>query len=201
MGLRERKLMATRLAIETAAVDLSIDHGIDAVTIEEIATEADVSSRTFFNHFSCKEDAILGAPRQRPSREELDVALAGSSASEIFDSIERYTTALLAMADGRGDLQRKRHDLLAANPELFSRQVMQFIELEEYLVHQIAARLTNPDQSSVSVDQARIIVMLAGSAIRLAAENWMRADASVPPATLVGPAFAEVRRTARLIGA
>jgi len=200
MGLRERKLLATRLAIETAAVDLSIDHGIDAVTIEEIAARADVSSRTFFNHFACKEDALLGAPRERPSREELDAALAGTTASEIFDSVERYTTALFAMAGGLGELQRKRHDLMASNPELVSRQVMQFIELEEYLVHQIAARLTSPDQSSVSVGQARVIVMLAGNAIRLAANKWMTTDAVVEPVALVAPAFAEVRRTARLIG-
>lgn len=198
MGLRQRKLLATRLSIETAAVELSAARGIEALTIEEISALAGVSPRTFFNHFFCKEDAVLGAPRQKPSREELDIALAGSTASSILDSIERYTSALFDQSSDVGELQRKRHDLIAENPDLMLRQVMRLIELEGYLVDQIASRLGPPEVGSVSEDQARIIVTLAGGAIRLAMHKWMVGDSSVPLATFMPAAFAELRSTARL---
>jgi AcrR family transcriptional regulator len=57
-GLRERKKRATRLALSLAAVKLTVERGWEAVTIEEIAAEADVSDRTFRNYFSSKAEAI-----------------------------------------------------------------------------------------------------------------------------------------------
>src|SRR4051812_48235481 len=59
-GLRERKKRATRLALHRAALELVGTHGLDGVSIEQIAARADVSTRTFFNYFSTKEDAVIG---------------------------------------------------------------------------------------------------------------------------------------------
>ena len=47
MGLRERKKRATRRALRDAAVHLVLEHGLENVTVEEIAVAAEVSTRTF----------------------------------------------------------------------------------------------------------------------------------------------------------
>src|SRR3954462_15856175 len=59
-GLRERKKQATRLAIHEAALRLVSEHGLDRVSVDDIAERADVSPRTFFNYFPAKDDAVLG---------------------------------------------------------------------------------------------------------------------------------------------
>lgn len=58
-GLRERKKAQTREAIAEAAVALFEQQGYDATTIEEIATRANVSPRTFFRHFDTKLEVIM----------------------------------------------------------------------------------------------------------------------------------------------
>ncbi|WP_181421064.1 TetR/AcrR family transcriptional regulator [Curtobacterium sp. MCSS17_011] len=60
VGLRERKRAATRQRIIHAAQVGSLEHGLEGVTIEGIARDADISPRSFFNYFSSREAAIVG---------------------------------------------------------------------------------------------------------------------------------------------
>lgn len=57
-GLRERKKRRTRAELSWAAIRLVVEHGYDAVKVEEIAAAAGVSTRTFNNYFSSKGEAI-----------------------------------------------------------------------------------------------------------------------------------------------
>ncbi|MFC5405078.1 TetR family transcriptional regulator [Cohnella soli] len=59
MGLRERKKIKTRAAIQQHAVRLIREQGYQATTIEQIAEAADISPSTFFRYFSTKEAVVL----------------------------------------------------------------------------------------------------------------------------------------------
>jgi AcrR family transcriptional regulator len=59
LGLRERKKLRTRAAISTAAIELFLEHGFDAVGVAEVARAAEVSKRTLFAYFPTKEDLVL----------------------------------------------------------------------------------------------------------------------------------------------
>ncbi len=58
-GLRERKKLKTKEAIQREAMRLFQEQGYEETTIEQIAAAAEISPSTFFNYFPSKEDVIL----------------------------------------------------------------------------------------------------------------------------------------------
>lgn len=58
-GLRERKRRATVHRLQEVAVRLFDERGFDAVTIEEVAREAEVSPSTVYRHFGTKEGLVI----------------------------------------------------------------------------------------------------------------------------------------------
>ena len=59
-GLRERKKLATRLAIHEAGMQLFAEHGFTATTVDAIADAAGVSRATVFTYFPTKEEIVFG---------------------------------------------------------------------------------------------------------------------------------------------
>jgi AcrR family transcriptional regulator len=70
---RSRRRIATRQTISNAATLLFFERGFDHVTVDEIATAADVGRMTVFNHFPRKEDMFFD--RDEEVREILREAL------------------------------------------------------------------------------------------------------------------------------
>lgn len=57
--LRTKKRLATRQTISNAATQLFMARGFEHVTVDEIATAANVGRMTVFNHFPRKEDMFF----------------------------------------------------------------------------------------------------------------------------------------------
>ncbi|WNG62068.1 TetR family transcriptional regulator [Archangium gephyra] len=85
-SLQERKQRLVRANIAELAVVPLIEHGFDAVTIDDLAKAAGISKRTFFRYFATKEEvvtwefdetgtALLTAFRLRPRDEQPLVSL------------------------------------------------------------------------------------------------------------------------------
>jgi AcrR family transcriptional regulator len=62
-GLRERRRLELRHRIERAALELFARDGYDAVSMEAIAAEVEVSPSTLFRHVESKEDLLVGVVR------------------------------------------------------------------------------------------------------------------------------------------
>ena len=58
-GLREKKRRQTRQRIVDAGLELFLQKGIEATTLDEIAAKAEISRRNFFAYFPAKEDIVL----------------------------------------------------------------------------------------------------------------------------------------------
>jgi len=60
-SLRAIKKEATASALSEAAFQLALEHGMDGFVVEDVVQRAGYSRRTFANHFSCKEEAVVMA--------------------------------------------------------------------------------------------------------------------------------------------
>jgi AcrR family transcriptional regulator len=96
---RTRKRLATRQSISDTATRLFLERGFDAVTIDDIATAADVGRMTVFNHFPRKEDMFF-------DREEEIQTLA-------FEAVRKREPGLSPIEATR----KLAHDLVTQNHE------------------------------------------------------------------------------------
>ena len=102
LGLRERKKQQTRQHIYEAARRLFDKKGFDAVTVAEVAREADVSEVTVFNYFPTKEDLFYGG--MQFFEEELLQAVLNRQTGE--SAAKAFSRRLLASTDGLGSAER-----------------------------------------------------------------------------------------------
>ncbi len=114
-GLRERKKVKTRLAIEDAALTLFEERGFEATTVDEIAACAEVSTTTFFRYFPTKADVLVGdrdeqlpALRQaivdRPASESDLIAVQQAIQAEWVLAVDSERTARKARIVAASDL-------------------------------------------------------------------------------------------------
>ena len=176
-GLRDRKKAATRRALHVAALELVADRGLEAVSVEDIATAADVSPRTFFNYFPTKDDAVLG----------LDPDEDGSVAAAVAarPAEETPLQALRAVAGDQArhmaldtDLWTLRMRVVDASPALLARLAAAFGRGEQSVAAALAARCgAGPDDL-----YPRLLAGVSGVAVRTALHRWLATDftASLP---------------------
>jgi AcrR family transcriptional regulator len=185
-GLRERKKADTRAALAAAVLRLAVEKGFEHVTVEEVAGAADVSYRTFFNHFGSKEEALLqpeGAdlPRladrlgDQPAGLPLLAALRSAMAEDLARIEDDATT------------WRARLSVIAATPALLPRLVELSATDEQALARAVATR------TGTDVDTDLFPALVAGvttTAVRVAFMRWHAG--TVPLAQLVDEALAAV---------
>lgn len=169
LGLRERKKAETRLAVHKAALRLTVEHGLDAVTVEAIADAANISRRTFSNYFDGKEDALLYGEEQR-FRELVERVRAQPSELPPWESLR---AAVDEMWEEMGEPDRDwtvRIRLAKRHPSLLARQLATLSNLERELADAIATRPGRGDAARV---QPWVMAAAFISALRLATHLWV----------------------------
>ena len=188
LGLRERKKLATRDAIGGAAVHLAVQRGLENITVEEIATTANVSPRTFSNYFSSKLEAISAPGIDRAVR--IGATLCERPASEpLWDAI---TAAVLEHYDA---VQSPRGQWKEAMRRVLLSPVMRGEYLKTNAAMQRALAEAIAERTGMDADRDMLPVVLAGAvttASQLAVRRWFAGDPPVPLRPLVREALGQV---------
>lgn len=187
-GLRERKKEATRLALSQAAVRLAMEHGVEHVSAEGIATEAGVSTRTFHNYFSSKEEAVVEALR-RETRGIADQLRERPSDEPIWDSLKSLVMDTLGrpeseLADVVGAAR-----LVDQSPALRAQRLALVDETDRAVVEVIAERTGTDAHRDL---YPRLVHLAASAAMRAVLDvHGSAEESSISPAQLAEQAFAQ----------
>jgi AcrR family transcriptional regulator len=163
-GVREAKKRETRRALADAAITLATDRGLNGFTVEEIALAAGVSTRTFFNYFRSKEEALGGL-----DPDEL-AAFTAELADRPAEEGPLEALAAILVPDGVGAdvaLYARRQVLFERYAELRPQQLANERRIDEALTATMAARM----DASPSDPYPRILVFATMAALRAAA-TW-----------------------------
>lgn len=166
VGLRERKKTETRQALAEAALALAVERGPAAITVDDIAAAAGVSTRTVFNYFGTKEEAILGVDPER--RRDMLARLDDRPPDE-----PPLVALQEAMRDSTGTgvnavAWRTRARLARQHQHLQAAYVASFSQLEDDLTTAIARRIgVDPKRDPFP----RLVVAIALTAMRVAVDH------------------------------
>jgi AcrR family transcriptional regulator len=140
-GLRERQRQETHQLIRRTAYDLAVQRGVSALSVQAICEAAGVSSRTFFNHFRSKDEALVPDFPDFPA--EAEQAFVDAVEPDLVVALQGLMADHLACAeehDGVGEAPAAMQRLLQANPELLPRALAVFGALEQRLAALVARR-------------------------------------------------------------
>lgn len=140
-GLRETKRAQVRRSLQETALRLFARRGFSNVSVDEIATEANVSRSTFFRYFGSKEAVLL-----QDFDESGDIFLRHLHSRPSGETpLEAFENALLAGTRDAADRevlehQKKVGDLLRSDPALKGRRLAEIERWSGVIAQAFAAR-------------------------------------------------------------
>lgn len=169
VGLRERKKLKTKAALQKEAMRLFLEKGYEATTIEEIAAAVEISPSTFFNYFPTKEDVVF--------QDELDPLILSAFNAQPADekpltAIRRAMMSVFKQLTPEQDrLMRQRITLMSSTPRLRSAMLTQFADMVDQIAELLAGRAGRPASDFTVRNLAGALLGVMMAALLAAAED------------------------------
>jgi len=177
-GLRERKKLATRRALSSAALRLAAERGLENVTIEDITADANVALRTFRNYFASKYEAVAAIGVDRARR--IGASLLERPAGEPL--WEALTHAVLQHYEGTD--QPFSQDMMISIGQVLQAPAMrgEFLKVNLEMQNALAAAIAERTGTDLRADMyPQILAGAVTAATQVATRRWYAAD---PPVAL-----------------
>lgn len=182
--LRARRRQRMANEIELAALRLFAEHGVDNVTVDDIAAAVDISRRTFFRYFASKEDALHGDPQQQYDILRAAIRDAPEATSET-ELLRHILLTLIADYEQRREAVLLRKRVAAKSPEAFARSQNRPTVIDAVVV--ALAEHLNVDPATDL--RPRVYTYAGFAAIHAAIQHWLEAPAGGSPHAIASRAL------------
>ncbi|WP_231441218.1 TetR/AcrR family transcriptional regulator [Brevibacterium zhoupengii] len=195
-SLRAKKARQTRHALHDAAITRVLDEGLECATVANIAADVGVSTRTFFNYYATKEDAIVGLDESNIDAKLVDDYVHSDSGVEnLAEDTARFVREVLLMGSMDPSLPARRRKLFARYPELVSKRFDRAEALEELVAEHVLARLRFLGQEFSTEESAwrsaRMLTQLCRVPLNHAGQTVKRSPERIDEKTGTQPLFEE----------
>ena len=158
-GLRARKKVARREALIDATHKLVQRDGLDGATVEAICAQAGVSTRTFFNYFESKDDAVLGIEPWSLDPAVANEFAAGGPTGRLMPDLEVVVSNLLdTPMIGRARVAAAM-ELARREPRLLVR-MLAWMEANRAEVESLVQRRLGADTPAYRLELIGVLVMV-----------------------------------------
>lgn len=188
--LWQRSRQAAYAEITSVAMRLFLDQGFEQTTIDQIASTAGISRRSFFRYFGTKEDIVLGdlASQGELMRDALEKVPATAGPWEALRQAMHDVDAL----DVEPGITLKIATMMYGTPSLRSRSIEKHLHWQSLLVPDIRRRL-GILEDDVTDPAPAAIVASAIACLDVAGELWVSGGGVGDLAELYDHAVAAVR--------
>jgi AcrR family transcriptional regulator len=192
--LRERRRLETQADISDAAVTLFEDRGVEQTTVEQIATAAGISLRTYFRYFPTKEAAALTS--YLAFAESITGWLAEDlEPAPVLDSLEAAIQSTIEQVEAN---EHSRDRLLRIRRLINAEPLLQaaVATVDAAAAAQFAEQLLEKPGLTLTRTEARVLSQIAFTIVSLAIEDWAQ-DAERGRSVELARVYARTRRIAR----
>ncbi len=187
-GLRARKKRETEGRITEAAIDLFLQRGYDATTLDEIAAAAGIARRTFFYYFKSKEAILLAFMDAGFVPSFPPLLFAKPDQASPFVAVRDSLFELFSSPDSERSLAV--YKLLESTEALRSRVQAAPVDMENCVYGALCARWPEPEMR----DAHRIVAAVTIAATRVAKAVWRRDEGRHPLAVYLREGFTALEK-------
>lgn len=182
-GVRERKQRETKQRVAQVGLELFLANGFEATTLDAIAEAAGISRRTFFSHFTSKDEILLAFVAQGWDgvlQELLEVSPDETPVDAVRSTLARHISAY--ETDEMVAIDR----VMRASPTLRGRKQAGYA-MQEQALYEVLCQVWRQPQRRPGL---RVVAMVSIGAVRLAIDGWVAQGCERPLAEHLDETFA-----------
>jgi AcrR family transcriptional regulator len=147
---------------------------VESITVEQIAVDAGVSLRTFFNYFSSKEEAVVAGDAARTEL-LVDEFRARPASESVLTALR--AAALVFVDDVASEERLEELRMMRRSPSLLQHQLAAYAAGERALAAAVAERIGQDVAEDASGDRPvglypSLVAATAMAGIRVAMQRW-----------------------------
>ncbi|MDR3497487.1 MAG: helix-turn-helix domain containing protein [Ancalomicrobiaceae bacterium] len=185
-SLREHNRRETFQRIADRGIELFLQKGYDATTVDDLAAAAGVSRRTFFYYFKSK-DEIFGAQMNIYADVIRRAIVEGAPKLPPFDAVAAALVKLSAHFESPRTVAIAR--LMRSSDASSLRKLPGHLQMEQPVFDALCELWPEVQRR----DSLRLVAMASAGTLRFAVDKWLESDGLQPLSRYIEDAFARLK--------